>query len=170
VDYVPEYCRRPTAILGCGSVLYGDDGFGPAVISYLEEHYEVPGDVVLLDVGSGAREILFNIALSEHRPKQVIVVDAIDCQGRPGEVFTVPVESLPENKIDDFSVHQMPTSNLLKELRDFCDVEVTLLAVQPKEVPRMVTVGLSAEVGEAVVTAGKHIAERYFQIPCTSGA
>ena len=169
MDYVPEYCRRTTAILGCGSILYGDDGFGPAVVSYLEEHYEVPRDVVLLDVGSGAREILFNITLSECRPERIIVVDAIDCDGRPGEVFTVPVEDLPENKIDDFSIHQMPTSNLLKELRDLCDVEVTLLAAQPKHVPDMVTVGLSAEVREAVATAGKYIAERYFQAPCTNG-
>src|SRR3972149_10946539 len=126
MNYVPECYQKSTVILGCGNMLFGDDGFGPAVIAYLEKHYQIPKDINILDVGTGAREILFNIALAEKKPKRIIVIDALDCQRKPGEIFAVPLDDLPENKIDDFSLHQLPTSNLLKELKDLCQIEVVL--------------------------------------------
>jgi len=162
MDYVPECYQKSTLILGCGNTLFGDDGFGPAVINYLEKHFQIPDDVCVLDVGTGAREILVNIALAEKKPKRIIVVDALDCQRAPGEIFTMPVEDLPERKIDDFSVHQLPTSNLLKELRDLCHVEVILLAVQPECIPETVKPGLSKKLQDAVPKVCKYIVKNYF--------
>jgi coenzyme F420 hydrogenase subunit delta len=162
MNYVPEYYQKSTLILGCGNTLFGDDGFGPAVIDYLEKHYEAPKDVSILDVGTGAREILFTITLAEKKPKRIIVIDALDCQRKPGEIFTIPVENLPEKKIDDFSLHQLPTSNLLKELKDLCDVEVVLLAAQPECVPETVRPGLSKKLQEAVPKVSKYIESEYF--------
>ena len=162
MNYVPECYQKSTVILGCGNMLFGDDGFGPAVIAYLEKHYQIPKDINILDVGTGAREILFNIALAEKKPKRIIVIDALDCQRKPGEIFAVPLDDLPENKIDDFSLHQLPTSNLLKELRDLCNVEVILLAAQPKYIPEMVEPGLSKKLQDAVPKTGKYIVKNYF--------
>jgi coenzyme F420 hydrogenase subunit delta len=169
MDYIPECYQKSTLILGCGNILFGDDGFGPAVITYLEKHYQIPEDIAILDVGTGAREILFNIALAEKKPKRVIVIDALDCHRPAGEIFTVPVESLPEKKIDDFSLHQMPTSNLLKELKDLCQVEVVLLAAQPKYIPEIVKPGLSKKIQDAVPKVGKYIVKNYFWTQCTNG-
>jgi len=162
MDYIPEYYQKSTLILGCGNTLFGDDGFGPAVIDYLEKHYKRPEDVSILDVGTGAREILFNIVLAEKKPKRIIVIDALDCQREPGDIFTVPVENLPEKKIDDFSLHQLPTSNLLKEMRDLCHVEVVVLAAQPESIPETVQSGLSKKLQDAVPKVGKYIAKNYF--------
>ncbi len=162
MNYVPECYQTSTLILGCGNTLFGDDGFGPAVIDYLEKHCQVPDDVTILDVGTGAREILFTITLAEKKPERIIVIDALDCGKKPGEIFTIPVENLPEKKIDDFSLHQLPTSNLLKELKDLCKVEVILLAAQPERVPEVVEPGLSKNLQDAVPEAGKYIAGRYF--------
>ena len=162
MNYVPECYQKSTLILGCGNTLFGDDGFGPAVIDYLEKHCQVPEDVTILDVGTGAREILFTVALAEKKPERIIIIDALDCQRKPGEIFTIPVENLPENKIDDFSLHQLPTSNLLKELKDLCQVEVILLATQPEYIPETVKPGLSKKLQDAVPKAGKYIARRYF--------
>ncbi len=75
MNYVPECYQKSTLILGCGNTLFGDDGFGPAVIDYLEKHCRLPEDVSILDVGTGAREILFTIALAEKKPKRIIVID-----------------------------------------------------------------------------------------------
>ena len=149
-------------MLGCGNILFGDDGFGPAVIDYLVKECPIPEDASILDVGTGAREILFTIALAEKKPKRIIVIDALDCQKKPGKIFTIPVENLPEKKIDDFSLHQLPTSNLLKELKDLCHVEVILLAAQPECVPEMVKPGLSKKLQEAVPKVGKYIVKNYF--------
>jgi len=162
MNYVPECYQKSTLILGCGNTLFGDDGFGSAVIDYLEKHYEAPKNVSILDVGTGAREILFTITLAEKKPKRIIVIDALDCQREPGEIFTIPIENLPEKKIDDFSLHQLPTSNLLKELKDLCQVEVILLAAQPECVPETVKPGLSKNLQDAVPKVGKYIARRYF--------
>ena len=162
MDYIPECYQKATLILGCGNVLFGDDGFGPAVIDYLEKHRRVPEHVAILDVGTGAREVLFNIALAEKKPERVIIIDALDCQKKPGEIFTIPIDDLPEKKIDDFSLHQLPTSNLLKELKDLCHIEVILLAAQPECVPEIVKPGLSKKLQDAVPKVGKYIARRYF--------
>lgn len=169
MNYVPECYQKSTVILGCGNMLFGDDGFGPAVIAYLEKHYQIPKDIAILDVGTGAREILFTITLADKKPKRIIVIDALDCQKKPGEIFTVPIDNLPENKIDDFSLHQLPTSNLLKELKDLCQIEVVLLAAQPKYIPEIVKPGLSKKLQDAVPEVGKYIVKNYFWPQCTNG-
>ena len=158
----PDYCRKGTVVMGCGNSLFGDDGFGPAVVDYLESHYQVPDDVAVLDVGTGIRELLFNIILSECRPKRLVILDALDCGRTPGEIFNVNIEDIPAAKISDFSVHLLPTINMLKELRDLCGVDVVVLAVQPQLIPESVTVGLSPCVEKAVAAVAGQIASSYF--------
>jgi len=162
MEYAPDYYQKATFILGCGNVLIGDDGFGPAVIDYLKEYCRVPAHVAILDVGTGVREVLFNVILAEKKPDRIIIIDALDCNREPGELFTVSIEDIPEKKIHDFSVHQMPTLNMLKELRDLCSVEVVVLAVQPESIPETVQSGLSKKLQDAVPKVGKYIAKRYF--------
>lgn len=162
MDYIPECYQKATLILGVGNILFGDDGFGPAVIDYLEKHCRVPEHVAVLDVGTGARKVLFNVALAEKKPERIIIIDALDCHREPGDIFTVAVEELPENKTDDFSLHQVPTSNLLKELKDLCHIEVVLLAAQPEYIPETVASGLSKKLQDAVPKAGEYIVENYF--------
>ena len=153
---VPEYCRASALILGCGNVLFGDDGFGPAVAERLRSRSLPPG-VCAIDAGTGARTILFTLTLSDTRPATLIVVDAIDAGRRPGELFMLPVEDLPSRKIDDFSMHQLPTSNLLKELRDECGLAVTVVACQVERIPDSVLPGLSGAVSDAVPRACRAI-------------
>lgn len=159
-----DFYQKPILVLGCGNVLFGDDGFGPAVIGHLEKNYPIPKDVGLLDAGSGVRKILFNITLSQKKPKKIVIVDAVDAARTPGEVFELSVEELPLNKIDDFSLHQLPTSNLLKELSQFCNVEVRIVCGQVKSIPEEVQPGLSPLLAAAVPKA----CERLLEI-CTNG-
>ena len=162
MDYIPECYQKATLILGCGNILFGDDGWGPAVVDYLQEHHRAPAHVAILDVGTGVREILFDIILAEKKPERIIVIDALDGQRQPGEIFTLPVDQLPEKKTDDFSLHQLPTSNLLKELKDLCHVEVIVLAAQPECIPEAVEPGLSKKLQDAVARAGEYIVQTYF--------
>ena len=161
VDYIPDYYQKSTLILGVGNTLFGDDGFGPAVVDYIEEHCRAQPDVAVLDVGTGVREILFNIILAEKKPARIVIVDALDCGREPGDVFSVSIEEIPEKKTHDFSVHLMPTLNMLKELRDLCHVEVVILAAQPESIPEMVYSGLSLKMEAAVSKVADYIAEKY---------
>ncbi len=157
-DYLPAFCGKKTLILGCGNLLFGDDGFGPAVISYLTANYRIPDDVYVMDAGTGVRKLLFTLLLSPQHPREIVIVDAADKGKTPGDVFELRLGDLPAEKIDDFSLHQVPTSNLARELKD-AGVRVRVLLCQPGPIPRSVSPGLSAPVSGAVASAAALLAE-----------
>ena len=166
-EELPDFCRKPTLILGCGNTLFGDDGFGCALVEYLEARYTLPEEVCLLDVGTGVRKLLFTLCLSPVRPRRVLILDALDVGRDPGELFEIAPEDIPAIKCDDFSLHQLPTSNLLRELEEQCGVEVRVLACQTAALPEEVRPGLSDPVLRALPRAAELIAARLF--PADSG-
>ena len=151
----PEYCVCRTLVLGCGNVLLGDDGFGPAVARRLGEIADAPAGLCALDVGTSVREVLFDVLLGPVRPRRVVVVDAVDLGREPGAVWCIASSDLPEVKLDDFSMHQMPTSNLLRELNNLAGVEVTCVVGQVSAFPPEVRPGLSAPMRRAVKRAAE---------------
>jgi len=159
---IPDFCRQPTLILGCGNILFGDDGFGCALVEYLEAHYPVPEDICLLDVGTGVRRVLFTVCLSPARPRRVLILDAVDVGREPGEVFEIAPRDIPAIKCDDFSMHQLPTSNLLRELEEQCGVDVRVLACQTTPLPEEARPGLSEPVRRALPQAAEQVTGRYF--------
>ncbi len=136
---VSDWHDKRTCILGCGNVLFGDDGFGPAVARRCTRDCTIPADVCVRDVGTSVRNILFNILLSEDRPSHIVIIDAMDVGREPGELFRPDLDAIPETKTDDFSMHQIPTSNLLRELRDLCGVTIAILACQVAHIPEGVS-------------------------------
>jgi coenzyme F420 hydrogenase subunit delta len=151
---IGEIFEKRVLIFGCGNILFGDDGFGPAVVGRLNAQHNLPGDVLAMDVGTSIREILFDLALSEKKPAKLIIVDAVQYPDRtPGEVFEIPVEGIPEKKTADFSLHQFPTVNILQELKDQTAIAVKVIVGQAEQVPEEVGPGLSATMEAAVDTA-----------------
>jgi coenzyme F420 hydrogenase subunit delta len=159
----PEWYDKSILILGCGNVLFGDDGFGPAVAQRLRDNFPIPTDVCVFDAGTSVREILFDTILSDKKPSKIVIVDAMDCGREPGELFTLDLDSIPTIKLDDFSLHQVPTSNLLRELRDLCGIEVIVFACQVSHIPDMVSPGLSDLAKAAVERAAEMLAQEHFQ-------
>jgi len=158
----PEWYDKSVLILGCGNILIGDDGFGPAVAQLLQSDFEVPADVCVFDAGTSVREILFDTVLSEKKPSKIVIVDAMDCGREPGELFMLDIDALPKVKIDDFSMHQIPTSNLLRELRDHCGIEVIVIGCQVANTSNSVNPGLSKPVEATVKTVAELIANEHF--------
>lgn len=158
-DCVPEFCKSRVLVLGCGNILFGDDGFGPAVVEHLQSHYTVPDDVCVLDVGTGARDLLCTVALSPVKPRRIVVIDAADTGRKLGEVFVAPIEDLPPAKGGSFSLHQLPTSSLLRELKECCQLDILLIAVQPESIPETVSPGLSQKLEAAVAPVCQYIVE-----------
>ena len=150
--------NKSALVFGCGNILFGDDGFGPAVIKYLEENCALPADVLALDVGTSIRDLLFDLTLNETKPQKIIVVDAVDFPDhQPGEVFEIPVNAIPPKKTADFSLHQFPTVNMLQELQDHTRVEIHIVVVQAQEVPEEVHPGLTPVVEGAIKVAAARI-------------
>lgn len=155
---VREIFNKSVLIFGCGNILLGDDGFGPAVIEHLKENYVLPEQVLALDMGTGIREVLFDLILSETKPEKIIIVDAVEHPGRkPGDVFEIAVEDIPARKIADFSLHQFPTVNMLKELKDHTGIAITILVAQVQEIPEELKEGLTPAVTAAVDEACQRI-------------
>jgi coenzyme F420 hydrogenase subunit delta len=145
-------------IFGCGNILFGDDGFGPAVIDHLQENYTLPADALPMNVGTSIRDILFDLVLNEKKPQKLIIIDAVDYPDRhSGEVFEISVEGIPSKKTADYSLHQFPTVNMLKELKDHTSIEVRILVTQIESIPDEVRPGLSRPVQEAIAVACERI-------------
>ncbi|MCJ2557130.1 MAG: coenzyme F420-reducing hydrogenase, FrhD protein [Candidatus Thermoplasmatota archaeon] len=153
----PEWYGKRVFVLGCGNILFGDDGFGPAVIDHLKADFEIPEDVYAEDMGTGVRDLLFTVLLGEKKPERIIVVDSMDVGREPGEVFRTEAEYLPVEKTDDFSMHQVPTSNLLKELKEHAGVDVVLVSCQVESIPKEISAGLSEPVKRAVPRAAEEV-------------
>ena len=153
-DFIPR-----VVVFGCGNILLGDDGFGPAVISELESEYIFPENVTIEDVGTGIREYLFDYILDATlAPDLLIILDAVDFPDRrPGEVFSITPDSIPAKKIHDFSLHQFPTVNLLQELAEYTGAAVRIIAAQVQYIPNEIQPGLTPVMQQAVEEAGEQV-------------
>lgn len=149
--------EKEIVVLGCGNILFGDDGFGSAVAERLQGSGALPRNVSAINAGTSVRGILFDLILREKRPRKVIVIDAVDVNRRAGEIFRIDIDEIPKNKVDDFALHGMPTSNLLRELRDFCHVEVVIIAGQVESIPDVVRPGLSEALAKGVPIAVEQV-------------
>lgn len=146
-----EIYQKKCLVFGCGNPLIGDDGFGPEVIRHLEALGDLPDTAACLDVGTSIRDILFDFLLSEVKPELMIIIDAMEVPGAvPGEIFEIDVADISPAKICDFSLHQFPTTNMLRELQEQTDIDVRVFVVQTTGLPSMVRPGLSPQVAAAV--------------------
>lgn len=157
---IAQIHSKPCLVFGCGNPLFGDDGFGSKVIEHLEAHHPMPEHAACMDSGTSIRDVLFDLLLSENRPRQIVIVDAADQEGRtPGEIFEIAVDAIDAKKTSDFSLHQFPTTNMLKELKDFTDVDVRVLVAQIQHIPEEISPGISAPVTAAVPEMCRRVME-----------
>lgn len=160
MNHLP-WLEKEILILGCGNVLFGDDGFGPAVAENLKNKYSIPDNVLVMDAGLSVREILFDVVLSEKVPKRIIIVDILDHGKIPGEVFELGIENLRPSRMDDFSIHQIPSSNLLRELKDYKSIDISVVGARAADIPSEVKPGLSLMMKNAVDTTAQLIYNKY---------
>jgi hydrogenase maturation protease len=122
--YSPE-----VMILGIGSILYSDDGFGIRVIEQIERDYEFPDEVLVVDGGVLGINLLGVIS----KPNHLVVVDAIRNRGNPGDLYRLEGDAIPERIRAKNSLHQV----------DFLEA-LTLCQVFDK-VPKTVIIGVEPE-------------------------
>jgi hydrogenase maturation protease len=124
-------------ILGIGSVLYSDDGFGIRVAKRLENGFDFPDRVQVVDGGVLGINLLGVIS----KPKHLIVVDTMRNGGPPGELYRVEGEAIPERIRAKNSLHQVDFLEALTLCQALDHVPQTvIIGVEPADIE---TLGLA---------------------------
>jgi len=118
LDGLPE---GRVIVVGVGSTVRSDDGAGPAVVGRLAG--EFPDDVI--DAGQAPENYVAPIRRAG--PSAVILVDAADFGGTPGEVRTARASDVEGLMMD---THAAPLSMFMRILNEETGADVRLVAIQ----------------------------------------
>lgn len=116
--------QGPDLFLTVGNSFRGDDGVGPYLASCLRQF-----PVRLLDAGRTPENIIEDaIAL---KPARVIILDAADFGGEPGEVRLIPEEAIPETTL---TTHMVPMNVVSGLITKSTGAKIVFVGIQPKTV------------------------------------
>jgi coenzyme F420 hydrogenase subunit delta len=141
-------------IVGCGNVLLGDDGFGPAAATRCRR-FKLGASIVAIDVGTQLSPFTMDLLYGDEKPIGLIILDAADDGRKPGDVFHVSLEELASRRTDTFSLHDFPSVSVFRELETLKGTKTEIIACQPALGMDLVRIGLSKEVREAIPRAAK---------------
>ena len=126
---------KQITILGIGCTLLADQGFGTSMVQTLNERFEFPENVSLLDGGLLGVGLTGTIAQAEH----LIVIDAIYNNGSPGELYRLEGREILERLKARNSVPQVEFLEALAH----CQVleappRTVLLGIEPGDTQSLV--------------------------------
>jgi len=123
---VPHF---PILVMGVGNILLSDEGVGVRVIEAMRS-IKLPDSVEILDVGTGALDIIDIIANRE----KVIIIDAVRGGGGPGAVYRFTPNDIAIQSPTPISVHQfdIPGTLNMAELVGCMPQQVVIFGIEPK--------------------------------------
>ncbi|MGA0562817.1 HyaD/HybD family hydrogenase maturation endopeptidase [Ancylobacter sp. VNQ12] len=154
-------------VLGIGNILWADEGFGVRVIEALDERFELPEHVSVLD---GGTQGLYLLPYLEDAAG-VIIVDAIDYGLPPATLKLLRDDEVPAvlgaHKV---SLHQTGFQEILAllRLRERAPRRLLLVGVQPERLDDYgggLTPAVAAQVEPALATVLRLLAEEFSVVP-----
>ena len=140
-----------TRVIGLGSPIMGDDGFGLAVLARLGERWQLPEDVELVDGGTWGMSLLPTIEDSDH----VLFLDAINTGSAPGTVAVIEREQLPKYFMLKLSPHQID----IREVLAACELRGTLPEVTEAYGAQPDVIDMSTELSPALAARVDEVAD-----------
>ncbi len=113
-------------ILGIGNTLRSDDGVGSLLAAQLKD--KVPFE--LIDAGSAPENYLEKII--KIKPETIIIIDAVDFGGNPGEIKILREEDLKSSNL--FFTHNASLSMSINYLKKSHPADIIILIIQPKNI------------------------------------
>ena len=161
------------AVVGLGNLILSDEGVGVHVVRRLDEAYSFPDDVVLIDGGTSAIDLLDQLVEAEH----IIFIDAAQTGGSPGSIVALQGARLPVWFRERMSPHQIGLADLLAtlSLMDHTPQSVVLIGIEPQsmELGTELTPQIDAAADEALAKVLEQLAalgvravERARPMPC----
>lgn len=118
-------------IMGVGCVLFSDEGFGIHVVKKLDMICEFPENVSLVDGGVLGLNLLGVISEADH----LIVIDAIRNNGKPGDLYRLEGDAIPQRVRAKNSLHQVDFLEALTMCQALDNVpETVILGVEPSDI------------------------------------
>jgi len=122
-------CSSRLVILGVGSELMADDAAGTMIAESLMERFSSKvSEKLLILSGSNAPEC-FTGVIKDFKPSHVILIDAADFKGQPGECCDIDPTVVCGVS---FSTHMLPLKVMLEYLKKETGCETVILGIQPK--------------------------------------
>ncbi len=119
-------------ILGIGNVLWADEGFGVRAVETLQQHYQFPDNVTVMDGGTQGLNLLQYVQAAD----VLVVLDAVDYGLAPGSLKTARDGDVPNYLgAKKMSLHQTGFQEVLAtaEMLDDYPQHIFLVGVQPQE-------------------------------------
>lgn len=139
-------------VAGFGNVLRGDDGFGVEVVRRLQTT-ALPAGTALLEVGTGGIALAQELLTTYDR---VVVVDAVQRGGDPGQLYVLRVDSV--ESLQSIDMHMAVPSRALglAQTLGVLPREVYMVGCEPAVVDDL-QMNLSDAVEAAVVPAMERV-------------
>jgi len=119
-----------TLVLGIGNVLWADEGFGVRAVAALNEGWQFPESVTLMDGGTQGLYLLPYVQAA----RRMLVFDAIDYRLEPGTLQVIRDDDIPSYLgIGKMSLHQSSFQEVLSlaKLSGQAPEHAVLVGVQP---------------------------------------
>lgn len=129
-------------VLGIGNILLTDEGVGVRVIEALEQAYELPPEVEVIDGGTCGMEMLEQLEDLDG----LVVVDCVRCGQPPATPVLLKGDDVPVFFKTKLSPHQVSLSDVLASLEftDRAPKSIAIVGMQP------VSMALGMELSPAV--------------------
>ncbi|WNY24722.1 coenzyme F420-reducing hydrogenase, FrhD protein [Methanolapillus millepedarum] len=157
---MPEYLEKEVLVLGCGNILFGDDGFGFHVVNRLNELKSGGGcdasvlsddKIGIIDAGTGASHFILSLIDETTIIRKIIIVDIVDYGLVPGEMIKLYPKDLPRIPKYQIDAHDMPLAGMLVDLNKDFGIDVVVIGCQYKNMPAPdICMDLSDEVEASI--------------------
>jgi hydrogenase maturation protease len=119
-------------VLGIGNILWADEGFGVRCVETMQQRYEIPAQVHLIDGGTQGLYLIHHV----QQAQRLLIFDAVDYGVAPGTLVVVEGDDVPKYLgAKKMSLHQTGFQEVLAlaQLTGSFPRSVVLIGCQPEE-------------------------------------
>ncbi|KIM00297.1 Hydrogenase maturation protease [Paramagnetospirillum magnetotacticum MS-1] len=99
-------------VLGVGNILLSDEGIGVHAVTRLEELYDLPAEIEVIDGGTSGMDCLDQVSEADY----LIIADCMRAKKEPGTITRLIGDQIPAFFKTRISPHQVGLSDMLGAL------------------------------------------------------
>jgi hydrogenase maturation protease len=151
-------------VLGVGNTILSDEAAGVRAVEALEQAYELPANVQVIDGGTSGMEMLEDLSNLD----LLIVIDVVKTGAAPGTLVKIAGADIPVFFRNKLSPHQIALPDVLAslELLDAMPAEIIVLGVEPisLELGMEMTATVAGRVPQLAAMAAAELVQRGYAL------